>query len=72
MQESIVLSRELCVQRHGSMRKHGTIKTVKIQHSLRLVRGEAESGGQGPDQQKKSPQSKEKDQGLRDQVLNRE
>ena len=54
------------------MRKHGTIKTVKIQHSLRLVRGEAESGGQGPDQQKKSPQSKEKDQGLREQVLNRE
>lgn len=54
------------------MRKRGTIKTIIIQHSLRLVRGEAERGGQGPDQQRKSPQSKQKDQGLREQVLNRE
>ena len=45
MQESIVLSRELCVQRHGSVSKCGTIKTIIIQPILRWVRGEAEGVG---------------------------
>lgn len=42
MRESTVLSRELCVQRHGSVSKCGAMKTITIQHSLRRVRGEAE------------------------------
>lgn len=45
MRENTVLSRELCVQRHGSVSKCGAMKTITIQHSLRRVRGEAEGVG---------------------------